>query len=134
MIKFAPFVEYKMDKCLLTDIECLGLVVSQMALWEDDEACDIIGAALDMNYRHHFDVDLNRTVYEFGGNTYDHYKYMAVFKFTLDHDHVMMHIFDISKDGRYRTRFVHTFDDDEEMGFVDYLTYKDDPKRLENGK
>ena len=24
MIKFAPFVEYKMDKCYLTDIECLG--------------------------------------------------------------------------------------------------------------
>lgn len=134
MIKFAPFVEYKMDKCYLTDIECLGLVVSQTAQWDNDEACDIISAALDMNFSCRFDIDLNRTIYKFGGEEYDHYKYMAVFKFTLDHDHVMIHIFDISKEGKYRACFVHIFDGDEEMGFVDYLTYKDDPKKLEDSK
>ena len=118
MIKFAPFVEYKMDKCYLTDIECLGLVVSQMAQWEDDKACDIISAALD----------------RFGGEGYDHYKYMAIFKFTPDHDHVKMYIYNILTKNQMRLYFVHVFDDDEEMGFVDYLTYKDDPKRLEDGK
>ena len=134
MIKFAPFVEYKMDKCYLTNIECLGLVVSQMAQWEDDEACDIIGAALDMNYSLRFDIDLNQTVYRFGGEGYYHYKYMAVFKFTPDHDHVKMYIYNILTKNQMRLCFVHVFDDDEEMGFVDYLTYKDDPKRLEDGK
>lgn len=134
MIKFAPFVEYKMDKCYLTDIECLGLVVSQMAQWEDDKACDIISAALDMNYSLRFDIDLNQTVYRFGGEGYDHYKYMAIFKFTPDHDHVKMYIYNILTKNQMRLYFVHVFDDDEEMGFVDYLTYKDDPKRLEDGK
>lgn len=134
MIKFAPFVEYKMDKCYLTDIECLGLVVSQMAQWEDDKACDIISAALDMNYSLRFDIDLNRTEYRFGGEGYDHYKYMAIFKFTPDHDHVKMYIYNILTKNQMRLYFVHVFDDDEEMGFVDYLTYKDDPKRLEDGK
>lgn len=134
MIKFAPFVEYKMDKCYLTDIECLGLVVSQMAQWEDDKACDIISAALDMNYSLRFDIDLNQTVYRFGGEGYDHYKYMAIFKFTPDHDHVKMYIYNILTKNQMRLYFVHIFDGDEEMGFVDYLTYKDDPKRLEDGK
>ena len=134
MIKFAPFVEYKMDKCYLTDIECLGLVVSQMAQWEDDKACDIISAALDMNYSLRFDIDLNQTVYRFGGEGYDHYKYMAIFKFTPDHDHVKMYIYNILTKNQMCLYFVHVFDDDEEMGFVDYLTYKDDPKRLEDGK
>lgn len=134
MIKFAPFVEYKMDKCCLTDIECLGLVVSQMAQWEDDEACDIIGAALDMNYSLRFDIDLNRTEYRFGGERYNNYKYMAVFKFTSDHDHVKMYIYNILTKNQMHLCFVHVFDDDEEMGFVDYLTYKDDPKRLEDSK
>ena len=134
MIKFAPFVEYKMDKCYLTDIECLGLVVSQMAQWEDDKACDIISAALDMNYSLRFDIDLNQTEYRFGGEGYNHYKYMAVFKFTPDHDHVKMYIYNILTKNQMRLYFVHVFDDDEEMGFVDYLTYKDDPKRLEDGK
>lgn len=137
MIKFAPFVEYKMDKCYLTDIECLGLVVSQMANWEDDEfdeACDIISAALDMNYSLRFDIDLNQTIYKFGGKGYDHYKYMAVFKFTPDHDHVKMYIYNILTKNQMRLCFVHVFDGDEEMGFVDYLTYKDDPKRLEDDK
>lgn len=134
MIKFAPFVEYKMDKCYLTDIECLGLVVSQMAQWEDDKACDIISAALDMNYSLRFDIDLNQTEYRFGGEGYGHYKYMAIFKFTPDHDHVKMYIYNILTKNQMRLYFVHVFDDDEEMGFVDYLTYKDDPKRLEDGK
>ena len=134
MIKFAPFVEYKMDKCYLTDIECLGLVVSQMAQWEDDKACDIISAALDMNYSLRFDIDLNQTVYRFGGEGYDHYKYMAIFKFTPDHDHVKMYIYNILSKNQMRLYFVHVFDDDEEMGFVDYLTYKDDPKRLEDDR
>lgn len=134
MIKFAPFVEYKMDKCYLTDIECLGLVVSQMAQWEDDKACDIISAALDMNYSLRFDIDLNQTVYRFGGEGYGHYKYMAIFKFTPDHDHVKIYIYNILTKNQMRLYFVHVFDDDEEMGFVDYLTYKDDPKRLEDGK
>lgn len=134
MIKFAPFVEYKMDKCYLTDIECLGLVVSQMAQWEDDKACDIISAALDMNYSLRFDIDLNQTEYRFGGEGHDHYKYMAVFKFTPDHDHVKMYIYNILTENQMRLYFVHVFDDDEEVGFVDYLTYKDDPKRLEDGK
>lgn len=134
MIKFAPFVEYKMDKCYLTDIECLGLVVSKMAQWEDDKACDIISAALDMNYSLRFDIDLNQTEYRFGGEGYDHYKYMAIFKFTPDHDHVKMYIYNILTKNQMRLYFVHVFDDDEEMGFVDYLTYKDDPKRLEDGK
>ena len=134
MIKFAPFVEYKMDKCYLTDIECLGLVVSQMAQWEDDEACDIISAALDIHYSLRFDIDLNQTVYRFGGEGYDHYKYMAVFKFTPDHDHVKMYIYNILTENQMRLCFVHVFDGDEEMGFVDYLTYKDDPKRLEDDK
>lgn len=134
MIKFAPFVEYKMDKCYLTEIECLGLVVSQMAQWEDDKACDIISAALDMNYSLRFDIDLNQTVYRFGGEGYGHYKYMAIFKFTPDHDHVKIYIYNILTKNQMRLYFVHVFDDDEEMGFVDYLTYKDDPKRLEDGK
>lgn len=136
MIKFAPFVEYKMDKCYLTDIECLGLVVSQMAKWKDcefDEACDIICAALDMNYSCEFD-NLNQTKYRFGGEDYDHYKYMAVFKFTPDHDHVKMYIYNILTKNQMRLCFVHVFDGDEEMGFVDYTTYKDDPKRLEDDK
>lgn len=137
MIKFAPFVEYKMDKCYLTDIECLGLVVSQMVKWSDDEldeASDIISAALDMNYSCRFDVDLNQTVYRFGGEEYGHYKYMAVFKFTPDHDHVKMYIHNILTKNQMRLCFVHVFDGDEEMGFVDYTTYKDDPKRLEDDK
>lgn len=137
MIKFAPFVEYKMDKCYLTDIECLGLVVSQMVKWSDDEldeASDIISAALDMNYSCRFDVDLNQTEYRFGGEGYDHYKYMAVFKFTPDRDHVKMYIYNILTKNQMHLCFVHVFDGDEEMGFVDYMTYKDDPKRLEDDK
>ena len=137
MIKFAPFVEYKMDKCYLTNIECLGLVVSQMAKWKDcefDKACDIIGAALDMNYSHEFDINLNQTVYKFGGEGHGYYKYMAVFKFTPDHDHVKMYIYNILTKNQMRLYFVHVFDGDEEMGFVDYTTYKDDPKRLEDDK
>ena len=137
MIKFAPFVEYKMDKCYLTDIECLGLVVSQKARLEDcefDEACDIIGAALDTNYSCEFDINLNQTVYRFGGEGHNHYKYMAVFKFTPDRDHVKMYIYNILTKNQKHLCFVHVFDGDEEMGFVDYLTYKDDPKRLEDSK
>lgn len=131
MIKFVPFVEYKMDKCYLTEVECVGLLVRLMADWEDDESCDVLSAIYDGTWTHRFNVDKNQTEYEFGGdgNFHFHYDFTAVFKFTDDREYVKMYLYsgEVDEDNLI---YAHIFDDDEMMGFVDYLTYKDDPKRL----
>lgn len=133
MIKFVPFVEYKMDKCYLTEVECVGLLMRLMADWEDDESYDVLSAIYDGTWIHRFNVDKNQTEYEFGGdgNFHFYYDFTAVFKFTDDREYVKMYLYsgEVDEDNLIYT---HIFDDNEMMGFVDYLTYKDDPKRLEN--
>lgn len=132
MIKFAPFVEYKMDKCYLTEVECVGIIVRQMAEWDTDESCDVLSAIYDGSWTHRFNADKNQTEYEFGGDgNRQNYDFTAVFKFTPDHEYVKLIIYVGGKEDE-NVYFSHTFDDDEMMGFVDYLTYKDDPKRLDH--
>ena len=68
MIKFAPFVEYKMDKCYLTEVECVGVIVRQMADWDTDESCDVLSVIYDGSWTHRFNATKNQTEYEFGGD------------------------------------------------------------------
>ena len=132
MIKFAPFIEYKMDKCYLTEIECVGVIVRQMADWDTDKSCDVLSAIYDGSWTHRFNVDKNQTEYEFGGDeNRPRRDYTAIFGFTPDHEYVELRIYAGDPEDEYIV-FSHKFDDDEMMGFVDYLTYKDDPKRLEH--
>lgn len=131
MIKFAPFVEYKMDKCYLTEIECVGVIVRQMADWGTNESCDVMSAIYDGSWTHRFNVDKNQTEYGFGGNkNRPCHDYTAVFSFTPDRKYVELYIYAGAPEDEYIV-FSHQFDDDEMMGFVDYLTYKDAPKRLD---
>lgn len=131
MIKFAPFVEYKMDKCYLTEIECVGVIVRQMVDWDTDESCDVLSAIYDGSWTHRFNVNKNQTEYGFGGNKdCSCHDYTAVFSFTLDRKYVELRIYAGAPEDEY-VIFSHRFDDDEMMGFVDYLTYEDAPKRLD---
>lgn len=131
MIKFAPFIEYKMDDCYLTDVECVGLITTQMALWDNDNSSEVLDALFEVRWSHYFDKHRNRTEYRFGGKEFESYTFTAVFKFTADREQVQMIIYRGNLEDE-EVWFSHVFDDDEMMGFVDYLTYKDDPKRLEN--
>ena len=131
MIKFAPFVEYKMDKCYLTEIECVGVIVRQMADWGTYESCKIMSAIYDGSWTHRFNVNKNQTEYEFGGNkNCPCHDYTAVFSFTPDHEYVELYIYAGAPEDEYIV-FSHRFNDDEMVGFVDYLTYEDAPKRLD---
>ena len=131
MIKFAPFVEYKMDKCYLTEIECVGVIVRQMADWGTNQSCDVMSAIYDCSWTHRFNVDKNQTEYQFGGDkNCQCYDYTAVFSFTPDHEYVELYIYAGAPEDEY-VIFSHRFDDDEMMGFVDYLTYEDAPKRFD---
>lgn len=131
MIKFAPFVEYKMDKCYLTEIECVGVIVRQMADWDTDESCDVLSAIYDGSWTHRFNVNKNQTEYEFGGDKdCSCHDYTAVFSFTPDRKYVELYIYAGALEDEYIV-FSHRFDDDEMMGFVDYLTYEDAPKRFD---
>ena len=131
MIKFAPFIEYKMDKCYLTEIECVGIIVRQMYAWDTEQCWSVLHAIYDGSWTHRFNADKNQTEYKFGGNgNHQNYDFTAVFKFTPDHEYVEMIVYVGDKEDE-NIYFSHTFDDDEMMGFVDYSTYKDDPKRLE---
>lgn len=131
MIKFAPFVEYKMDKCYLTKLECIALIVIEMEMWEKDDACKVIDALFDMHWSHRFSKYLNQTVFCFGGKEDSSYTFTAVFKFTPDHEQVELFIYrGLPEDEE--VWYHHVFDNDEDMEFVDYLTYKEDPKRLED--
>lgn len=132
MIKFAPFVEYKMDECYLTEIECVGVIVRQIADWNTNEGYEILCAIYNGSWTHQFNVDKNQTEYEFGGDeNCSRHDYTAVFSFTSDREYVKLHVYAGAPNDEH-TVFSHEFDDDEMMGFVDYLTYKDDPKRLEH--
>ena len=132
MIKFAPFVEYKMDECYLTEIECVGVLVRQMANWNTDTGYEILCAIYDGSWTHRFNADKNQTEYEFGGDeNRSRRDYTAIFSFTPNHEYVELCIYYGDPKDKYLIYF-HEFDDDEMMGFVDYLTYKDDPKRLEH--
>ena len=132
MIKFAPFVEYKMDKCYLTEIECVGVIVRQMASWNTDAGYEILCAIYDGSWTHRFNAAKNQTEYEFGGDeNLSSSNYTAIFSFTPDHEYVELRIYAGNPEDESIV-FSHKFDDDEMMGFVDYLTYKDDPKRLEH--
>lgn len=131
MIRFAPFIEYKMDDCYLTDVECVGLITTQMALWDNDNSSEVLDALFEVRWSHYFDKHLNRTEYRFGGKEPESYTFTAVFKFTPDREQVQMIIYRGNLENE-EVWFNHVFDDDEMMGFVDYLTYKDDPKRLKN--
>lgn len=132
MIKFAPFVEYKMDKCYLTEIECVGVIVRQMATWDMGKCWDVLSAICYGSWTHRFNAAKNQTEYEFGGDDNCLRRdYTAIFSFTPDHEYVELRIYAGNPDDDYLVYF-HKFDDDEMMGFVDYLTYKDDPKRLEH--
>ena len=103
-----------------------------MVDWDTDEGCDILCAIYDGSWTHRFNVDKNQTEYEFGGDeNCSHRDYIAIFSFTPDHECVELSIYGGNLDDDYLVYF-HKFDDDEMMGFVDYLTYKDDPKRLEH--
>lgn len=131
MIKFAPFVEYKMDKCYLTEIECVGVIVRQMADWDTDESCDVLSAIYDGSWTHRFNVNKNQTEYEFGGDKdCSCHDYTAVFSFTPDRKYIELYIYAGALEDEYIV-FSHRFDDDEMMGFVDYLTYEDAPKRFD---
>lgn len=122
MIKFIPFIEYKMDKCYLTEVECVGLLVRLMANWDDDRSCEVLSAIYDGVWTHDFNNAQNQTEYEFGGNEHNfYYDYTAVFKFTPDREHVMVEL----SDDYGKVIYSHIFNDDEEMGFVDFLTYRD---------
>lgn len=132
MIKFAPFVEYKMDDCYLTDVECVGLITTQMALCDNDNSSEILNALFEVRWSHYFDKHLNRTEYHFGGKEGEPYTFTAVFRFTEDREYVQMLIYRGPSEEDEEVWFNHVFDDDEMMGFVDYLTYKDDPKRLKD--
>lgn len=131
MISFVPFVEYKMDKCYLTEAECVGLIVMQMATWETDDSTDVIDAIFENHWSHRFNDNKNQTEFMFGGYRDESYKFTAIFKFTPDRENVKLIIYVGSPKNDVRW-YEHTFDDDEEMTFVDFLTYKDDPKRLED--
>ena len=132
MISFAPFVEYKMDRCYLTELECVGLLVRLMADWDDDRSCDVLSAIYDGSWTHRYDNEKNQTEYKFGGNGIwdDFYSYTAVFSLTPDREKVKMNLYfdNVDYDDIIYT---HTFNEDEEMGFIDFLTYRD-PKKLEN--
>ena len=131
MIKFAPFVEYKMDKCYLTEIECVGVIVRQMADWGTNQSCDVMSAIYDGSWTHRFNVNKNQTEYGFGGDKdCPCHDYTAVFNFTPDHEYVELYIYAGAPEDEYIV-FSHRFDDDEMMGFVDYLTYEDTTKRLD---
>ena len=119
MIKFAPFVEYKMDDCYLTDVECVGLITTQMALCDNDNSSEILNALFEVRW-------------SFGGKEGEPYTFTAVFRFTEDREYVQMLIYRGPSEEDEEVWFNHVFDDDEMMGFVDYLTYKDDPKRLKD--
>ena len=132
MIKFAPFVEYKMDKCYLTEIECVGVIVRQIAAVSTKTCYDVMTAICDGSWTHRFNAAKNQTEYEFGGNeNRPRLDYTAIFNFTPDHEYVDLRIYAGDPENEDIV-FLHEFDDDEMMGFVDYLTYKDNPKRLEN--
>ena len=132
MIKFTPFVEYKMDKCYLTEVECVGVIVRQIANWNTDVGYEILCAIYDGSWTHRFNAAKNQTEYEFGGDEdRPRRDYTAIFSFTPDHEYVELRIYADDPEDEYIV-FFHKFDDDEMMGFVDYLTYKDDPKRLDH--
>lgn len=133
MIKFAPFVEYKMDDCYLTSLECVGLITTQMALWDSDDSSEILNALFEMRCSWYYDKQLNRTEYRFGGKKLTPYTFTAIFKFTPDREHVQMIIYHGHME-KEEIWFSHVFDDDEEMDFIDFLTYESDPKRLEDWK
>ena len=132
MIKFAPFVEYKMDECYLTEIECVGVIVRQIATVNTKTSYDVMTAICDGSWTHRFNAVKNQTEYEFGGDeNRQRLDYTAIFSFTPDHEYVELRIY--AGDPKDEDIvFLHEFDDDEMMGFVDYLTYKYDPKRLEH--
>lgn len=132
MIKFAPFIEYKMDKCYLTEVECVGLLVRLMADWDDDQSCDVLSAIYDGTWTHHYDNVANQTEYRFGGDESwdDIYDYKAIFSFTPDREKVKIDLY-ANIVGCYNVIYTHLFNADEEMGFVDFLTYRD-PQKLED--
>lgn len=131
MIKFAPFIEYKMDECYLTNIECVGIITTQMALWDNDNSSEVLNALFEVHWSHRFDKRLNRTEYCFGGKEDEPYTFSAIFRFTADREYVQMLIYRGPSEDE-EVVLNHVFDDDEAMDFIDFLTYKDDPKRLED--
>lgn len=123
MIKFAPFVEYEMDKCYLTSLECIALIMNQMCDWDDDDSCEVLDALMSQQHQRFFyDSDHNRTIFEF-----DCYK--ADFHFFDGRSSVELCIYYMSpEDGELV--FSHVFDSDEEMDFVDFSNYHD-PQRMD---
>ena len=107
MIEFAPFIEYKMDKCYLTEIECVGVIVRQMADRVTNKGrYEILSAICDGSWTHRFNAAKNQTEYEFGGDENRSCRdYTAIFSFTPDHEYVELHIYAGNPDDDYLIYF-----------------------------
>lgn len=119
MISFAPFITYEMDKCFLTELECIGAITVQMADWDDDLSCDVLDSLHSLDYVYWYDKDRNQTRFDFGSHT-------AKFTFYDGRNKVQLLIYEM---GHTTPIFTHIFTDDEMMDFVDYSSYCD-PERM----
>lgn len=119
MIKFAPFITYEMDKCYLTELECIGVITVQMSDWDSDLGCEILDSLHSLDYVYWYDQDRNQTRLDFGNHT-------AFFKFYDGRNRVQLLIY---KMGHSTPIFSHIFTEDEMMDFVDYSNYHD-PERM----
>lgn len=115
MISFAPFVTYEMDKCFLTELECIGIITIQMVDWDDDLSRDVLDSLHSLDYVYWYDKDRNQTRFDFGN-------YIVKFMFYDGRNKVQLRIYEM---GRTTPIFTHIFTDDEMMDFVDYSGYYD---------
>lgn len=118
MISFAPFITYEMDKCFLTELECIGIITVQMADWDNDLSCDILDSLHSLDFVYWYDKDRNHTRFDFGNHT-------AKFTFHDGRNKVQLLIWE---KGHTIPIFTHVFTEDEMMEFVDYSGYYDPEK------
>lgn len=124
MINFAPYITYKMDKCYLTQLECVGIIAIQMADWDDDLSCGILDSLHSLDFIYGYDKNLNQTRFDFGNHS-------AIFMFSNRRNQVRLQIYE-RNDSKYSLPiFTHIFTEDEMMEFVDYSDYHA-PERLED--
>ena len=69
MISFAPFITYEMDKCFLTELECIGAITMQMSDWDDGRYSNVLYSLYSLDYVYWYDKDRNQTRFDFGGHT-----------------------------------------------------------------
>lgn len=149
MIKFEPYIEYKMDECYLTNAECLGVLVNKLNSFTSTDAEDSTDSQLDIlahlmfakdyDRKCYFDSCNNRTVYQFGRNVSygeerdgNAYKYSAVFKFeNSDKGEIRLIIYKgyIEKEDVVYSH-VFSWEESIELGLIDCTTYQD-PVKIE---